>query len=657
MKLSTKLFLLTVFIVIIHLSFLSCSVKKYPVCTYNGKTYCKTKGIFRENEWYCHYECALSCIQGECYEQALKCLENTEKLKKDNVDQRMVKTYGMHFVDYFLHRERGIIFFKTGQYELALKELSLSVDQEPSERAYHYLDLTRSEIIQQKKIATTTPKIVLFNHSDSSLNWSKNMRIVISGKVTDEQYVACIFIKQQPLFIKNSNQSILFSKDLILSEGHHTIEIKALNISKKKSIKKINFLIDRSGPVIEIQKITSNRVEGFISDSSCEIVLQINNDPAQIFNKKASFFSIPFDENTRILKFVAEDKIGNQTTGNISLLMDNSFTASNEQTISDTSPLICKKNLTPKLDISLIKNNHVVVYKDIIELKGFVNYHKPIHSFYINKTLINKKPAIRIDFSQSIRLKKGMNKVPVSIQYGLNKSISKTINLERKIQKVRQVAQRRSIYIRKVDNENPNAFLFTQLLLEKIIKTKRFNVRIYPDFSNSNNDQIIIEIPLIQSYNSSLDQSEKELEGAIQIQDSKGNIKKMIDAYCDILYKGTLFQIDFLAERIVEKIISKYPIVDGTINRNIDKLLIATPDQIKPQHVFVKFNHQELALNKIIQQGDNIIVYKETSPDSPFGSETKIIGFSSVKGLYLYQYSIKNIQVSNDFRNIRGINR
>jgi tetratricopeptide (TPR) repeat protein len=631
-------------------------VNKYPICTYNGKTYCKTKGIFRENEWYCHYECALSCIEGECYEQALKCLKNTEKLKRDNIDQRMVKTYGMHFVDYFLHRERGIIFFKTGKYELALQELSLSVDQEPSERAYHYLDLTRSEIIKQKKIATTIPQIVLFHHSDSSLHLSNNKKIVISGKVTDEQYVSGVFINQKPIFIKKSNQSILFSKELILSEGKHLVEIKAFNILKKKSIKRINFLIDRSGPVVEIQKITANRVEGFISDSSGEIVFHINNNPAQTYKKKTSYFSIPFDQHTKILKFVAEDKLGNQTNGNISL-MDNSLTASNGQTISDTSPLICRKQLTPRLDLSHINTNHVVVYKDIIELKGFVDYHKLIQSLVINKKLINKNPAIRIDFSQSIHLKEGMNKIPVSIQYGLNKSISKILNVERKIQKVRQVAQRRSIYIRKVDNENANAFVFSQLLIKKIIKTKRFNVRLNSDYSHSNNDLIIIGIPLIQSYNSSLDQSEKELESAIIIQDSKGNIKNLIDAYCDILNKGTLFQLDFLAERIVENIISKYPLIDGTINKNIDKLLIATPDQIKPHQVFVKFNHQELALNKIIQQGDNIIVYKETSPDSPFGSETKIIGFSSVKGLYLYQYSIKNIQLSNDFRNIRGINR
>jgi len=657
MKLSvTSSNILILFIILFHTILIGCSGFKYQIC---NEKYCKTKGIFRENEWYCHYECALSCIQGGCYDQALICLNNTEKLKEDNTDRKMVRTYGMHFVDYFLHREKGIIFYRTGKYEQALKELSLSISHEPSERAYTYLDKTRSKIFIQKKLAETTPKITIngingINDSEK-LIWTNKKKINISGIVSDDQYVSAIIIQQQSLFIKASSKTIPFYSELILPEGQQPVAIKAMNIMKNKAEKTITFFVDRSGPYIEIHKISNNIFKGIVSDESGEISFQVNNYPIQIIKEKSYSFAIPFDKNVEFLKYEAKDKLGNKTTGHLSLIKNKQLVAFNSSTISDTPLLTIGNDSPPKIVLNHIKSRYIKAFRDNIEISGFVEYHQKINSFFINKNKINKAPVVKIDFNQSVLLKKGLNEVLFELHYDPNAIISKTIKIERKIQKIYQTAQRRALYLRKVKDTDSEKYIFQELLLKKLEKTNRFNIKSFLDFSFSN--CIIIDLPKIISHNIKLDNPNKELEALIQIENVNGEVLNNIDAYCDVLGKGRSYQLEYLAERVVEHIIRKYPLIDGSLKLESYSQFVVTPEKIIPDEIMIKLKDKSIKCHEIIQPGHDVIIYKEMDLDCPFGSETKIIGKSSVKGIYIFKYSIHPIHLRNHFENIRGINQ
>jgi len=651
----TTYFTLTLISFILFYSFNSCSNNKYQIC---NEKYCTTKGIFRENEWYCHYECALSCIQGGCYDQALICLNNAEKLKKDNTDRKMVRTYGMHFVDYFLHRERGIIFYRIGKYEQALKELSLSISHEPSERAYTYLDKTRSKIFIQKKFAKTTPKISLNGINDNDkLIWTNKKKISISGVVSDEQYVSAIIIKKKILFIKASSKNISFYNEFILPEGQHPVVIKAINIMKKEVEKTITFIVDRSGPLIQIHKISNSIFKGIVSDDSGEISFQVNNYPIQVIKDKNYFFSIPVGPNVEFLKYEAKDKLGNKTTGTLSLIKDKPLMALNSSTISDAPLLTIGNDSPPKLELNHIKSENVNAYRDNIEISGFVEYSQKIKSFFINKKKINKVPAVKIDFNQSIMLKKGLNEINFDLEYDSNAIISKPIKIERKIQKIYQAAQRRSLYLRKVEDTDSENYIFQELLLKKLKETNRFKIKSFPDFSLSNFSCIIIDLPEIISHNIKSGDPEKELEALIQIENLNGEVLNNIDAYCDVSDKGRSYQLKFLAERIVEHIISKYPLIDGSLKLKSNSQFLVTPEKIMPDEILIKFKNKSIKCDEIIQIGDNVILYKEADSGCPFGCETKIIGNSSVKGIYNFKYSINPVHLQSQFKNIRGINQ
>ena len=54
-------------------------------------------------------------LKGRYFDQAAGDLNAA--LEQRGRDQRMARTYGMHFVDYFPHRELGIIYFEPGTWK------------------------------------------------------------------------------------------------------------------------------------------------------------------------------------------------------------------------------------------------------------------------------------------------------------------------------------------------------------------------------------------------------------------------------------------------------------------------------------------------------------------------------------------------------------
>ena len=84
-----------------------------PINTHvkDGKTFGTVAGSFR-NRWWNYYERGLSFADGGFFKEAAADLQ--EAIRQRDKDQRMARTYGMHFVDYFPHREMGIIYFEMG---------------------------------------------------------------------------------------------------------------------------------------------------------------------------------------------------------------------------------------------------------------------------------------------------------------------------------------------------------------------------------------------------------------------------------------------------------------------------------------------------------------------------------------------------------------
>ncbi len=95
----------------------------------DGTTYGTTSVAFR-GRWWHHYERGVSWTLGgfnaEAEADFRACLDQRQ------TDNRLARTYGMHFVQCFAHRELGAVLLATGRLDEAERELRTSLAQEPS---------------------------------------------------------------------------------------------------------------------------------------------------------------------------------------------------------------------------------------------------------------------------------------------------------------------------------------------------------------------------------------------------------------------------------------------------------------------------------------------------------------------------------------------
>lgn len=85
------------------------------------------------NRWWHFYERALSWADGGRDAEAEADLRQCLALRQ--TDSRQARTYGMHFVQCFAHRELGAVLLRRGALDEAERELRLSLEQEPSAKA------------------------------------------------------------------------------------------------------------------------------------------------------------------------------------------------------------------------------------------------------------------------------------------------------------------------------------------------------------------------------------------------------------------------------------------------------------------------------------------------------------------------------------------
>ena len=88
-------------------------------------------------KWYNYYKDGIKLMEAGQWSQAIEKFNAAIEVKSKDV--KRIKTYGMHFIKYFPHREKGICFYNLGQTANARRELSISLKQEYSSLAQEYL--------------------------------------------------------------------------------------------------------------------------------------------------------------------------------------------------------------------------------------------------------------------------------------------------------------------------------------------------------------------------------------------------------------------------------------------------------------------------------------------------------------------------------------
>jgi hypothetical protein len=398
--------------------------------------YCITKGNFT-GRWYSYYKRALSCIDGECYDKALYDLNKAIQLR--DKDQWWVNSYGMHYLDYFPHREKGIIHYIKSQETssanpdlyTARYELERSIQQETTGRALFYLNKVKKMIVLKESRPASKPVVKLM-HSGKPLVkeiWTKDYPFIFSGKAMDINYISEIKINKIQIPVRSFDTSISFTKSLFVSQmAHQNVDLTVCNLSGQQTSCHFIVNIDRSGPLIIVKEyIVDKQLKGYVYDKAGLKSLHAVINGQKHFINVHDDHSFVINLNDQIDSFYisAIDILGNVTRKNVvtsdAFSLNQRWIAEQSATSkNDAQPIILfNKNVSISVDKWYDKQ---FVFEDLIHIDGQILSQEPLstafiqigndqYSIHLNKAIVTDH--YNIIFSHTIPLKIGRNMIRI----------------------------------------------------------------------------------------------------------------------------------------------------------------------------------------------------------------------------------------------------
>jgi TolB-like protein len=472
------------------LPFWGCAGKpSAPVYIKDGKEYGKVRGAFRYR-WWNYYERGLSYIEGEFYQEALADLK--EGIQQRAKDQRMARTYGMHFIDYFPHRESGIIYYQLGNLGEAKGELELSLRHFPSAKARFYLDRVRKALIEKEGREIAPPRLTLNFKTDEV--WTREDPVVLSGVAEDEQYVAAITIRSVPLFLEGSEKHIPFKEPLLLSQGRHIIEVEAKNLLGMVIKRNVVLNVDREGPMITLDEIQLDRTRpeelvtilGSIYDEAGVSGLSINGKSIPIHEGVEVLFTERLKIDAECLDLKAIDRLGNQTAARIPLSSVSTgrkpvlFACADPIVVNSIVAALFGPKDTRPPNIKLRGWTDIqTVFMEKVYIEGQISDESKIESLTINQIPILRRKGKRIFFNHLAELEKGKNTITIEARDKANNVASKKITITRRVPKALQLTERLSLTVLPFEQKgavSESSLFFQDNVIDALVNQNRFQV-------------------------------------------------------------------------------------------------------------------------------------------------------------------------------------
>ncbi len=441
-------------------------------------------GTFRGKWWNYYERAAISAEKGE-WESAKKDLE-TAIAKRDR-DQRMARTYGMHFVDYFPHRELGILYFNKGDMALATKELELSIKSEETAKAAFYLNKVKLQLLQLEKTKPEGPEITVASPASGSI--VKSSTIVVKGRASGHGSVAKITVNSNPYRFDRALESIEFVQEVPVEDGQNVITIIAEDLLGSRATHTMAITVDRDGPSIQVFDIRTEeeagmkyiRLIGEVSDSTGIGKLMVNNASVALNGEKSWPINLRWERGTRPkLSILTEDSFENETVAEIDV--EKELAALNRpfkpyMVAALTDKIIGFDRQPPEV---ILRSGAEVpqVLSERFYVEGEASDNKTVERIVINNKEVFAKPGKKVFFSKVVSLVEGQNTITIDVYDSSDNKTTKTLTVVRKIPSVMQNNARMSITVLPFDGgraEDRTQLAYEQLI-NAFVDQKRFSV-------------------------------------------------------------------------------------------------------------------------------------------------------------------------------------
>ena len=286
----------------------------------DGIQYGVTRGLFL-GRWWDFYERGRSFADGKFWKEAEADLRQAVAIRTR--DDRRARTYGAHFIQYFVNRELGVVLFRQAEelYDHGMElhkqgrttesDRKLEESKRKIKQAIDYLErsVIRDELSDNDTLTDKAtyylrlcyrrfakyyqdrhvPIIHLERVPDSVTN---RERIELVGWVEDDNYVDSLRINSQKIRLKYVEDKFYFNSTVPLVVGTNEFELTAVDTAGNAGEKRVFTVVsDRDPPAISIVEATDesvllsviNEVEVHLENESLENVHVLGEISENVF--------------------------------------------------------------------------------------------------------------------------------------------------------------------------------------------------------------------------------------------------------------------------------------------------------------------------------------------------------------------------------------
>lgn len=483
MRPSWRRYHLVAFGVSVLFALAGCAIERGKVYVKDGKTYGVVPGLTWRGRWWNYYQRGLSYAAGEFWLEAIADFHAAVAQRQD--DQRDARTYGLHFVDYFPHRELGIVYYRLGRYDDAIRELATSLVTVETAKAKFYLNRARREQLQQTGRDTAAPRLALDGPADGLR--TNQLTVQVTGQAEDDAYVAGVEVHGEVLFIELAEPRLPFAHEVMLSDGPNVIAVTATDLLGQHTSTRVTVYVDRRGPLVSLERVevlgppSQRRLHlgGTITDQSPITRFRLAGSEVLLRPEHTGDFQheIPLGAHSGAVPFEVEDAAGNITRGQIALPVTGAPQGTREgrpalpllprwaarhagEVLSDLSTAPSAPQRLAQLAESappMIRLEESVtqqmIYADQLYLEGEVVATSPLVAFTINgeaqlpEEFPQRRQSRRLFFGVMVALQVGENRFRLEARDALGRTAQHEVVVTRHAQELQQLAARLHIAI------------------------------------------------------------------------------------------------------------------------------------------------------------------------------------------------------------------
>jgi TolB-like protein len=624
-----------------------CNTPPDPKYKKDGTQYGVTDGLFRDR-WWNYYERGLSFSDGEFWKEAAE--DFREALRQRDSDQRRARTYGMHFADYFPHRDLGVALYHLGRFEEARRELETSLAAVETAKAKFYLNRVRKAIVAANNADTARPSIKVSSVPADAV--SNSFSMTLEGEVADDTYAEKVAVNEDPVFVELSAKRIPFSRKIRLKKGLNEIKIKSTDLMGKESEKTVTVYGDYQGPLVNVrnyadgQKTAQGRVvlHGSLADATGITTFKIN-EQVLAYNKEREVdftFAVNLEQGSNEIMLAATDTAGNTTRGALNLVYvprlaeepapekplyagEPIRVALQGSGVLDTGQHRLYAAARPggaagsfRLNLKDLAETQTVYYKTMY-IDGSVTGRHPVESVSVNGDPLMIIPGKTIYFNEIIELDEGENTLTITVEDKQGNTESRTVTILRRVPSVHQVDSRMSIAILPFEKKgeiSPASDIIYDNLISSFFDQNRFHIvsrgeeleSVLREQKLSRTDLVdkraAVELGRMVAAEAVLMGSIRETADAVEIyarmvNTETSSLLEVKDVYGQ---DKSLASLQYLTNGLALKFVHSFPLVEGMVLKVDGDTIYAdfgTDQQIKKEMKFIVFREGEKIIHPV----------------------------------------------------------